>query len=333
MKAILLCIGLMIILGAGCLKESTPASVTTTDIEQGNTATNTSETPPHPVSIKALMATNFNGREFTLDGVLAEEDTYTRYAISYLSGDLRITGIMNVPKGNGPFPVIFMNHGYIDPAVYTNGRGLRREQDYFARQGFVVIHSDYRNHAGSDDDPEYQNKLRLGYAEDVINAVVAVKAAQLPYIDIKRIGMLGHSMGGGIAQAVAVVDPDLLDAIVLYAPVSGDAWENFERYTSTRPSEANKILELYGSMNNNPDFWSGASAANYYANIQTPIMIHIGTNDTSTPIAWSETIQQKLKNLDKDVVLHIYEDETHEFGPEWNLMMERSLNFMRENLN
>jgi hypothetical protein len=28
---------------------------------------------------------------------------------------------------------VILNHGYIDPAIYTNGRGLKREQDYLAR--------------------------------------------------------------------------------------------------------------------------------------------------------------------------------------------------------
>ena len=43
-----------------------------------------------------------------------------------------------------------LNHGYIEPSVYVTGQGLMREQDYLARAGFVVLHTDYRGHAGSD---------------------------------------------------------------------------------------------------------------------------------------------------------------------------------------
>jgi hypothetical protein len=46
-----------------------------------------------------------------------------------------------------------------------------REQDYLAQRGYVVLHTDYRNHAQSSDDPRSELDLRLGYSEDVINAV------------------------------------------------------------------------------------------------------------------------------------------------------------------
>jgi dipeptidyl aminopeptidase/acylaminoacyl peptidase len=168
--------------------------------------------------------------------------------------------------------------------------------------------------------------------EDVLNGVLAVKKAGLPYMDTERIGMLGHSMGGGIAQGIAVIDPDLVDAIVLYAPVSGDAWENYERYTSKREEEADMILTRYGSKEAAPEFWKNASSATYYANIAVPVMIHIGSKDDSTPIEWSRAIDQNLRALGKDVTLYVYENERHEFGSQWTTMMQRSAEFFRTNL-
>jgi len=120
------------------------------------------ESSPHPVSLLALMKKTYKGRDFTMGQVLADMPAYTRHFITYKSGDLTISGIANIPKGNGPFPVIILNHGYIDPLIYTNGRGLKREQDYLARQGYFVVHPDYRNHAQSDEDPENDVNFRLG---------------------------------------------------------------------------------------------------------------------------------------------------------------------------
>ena len=57
------------------------------------------------------------------------------------------------PKGPGPFPGIVLNHGYIEPSYYVTGQGLAREQDWLARAGFVVLHTDYRGHAASDPVP------------------------------------------------------------------------------------------------------------------------------------------------------------------------------------
>jgi len=38
---------------------------------------------------------------------------------------------------------------------------MRREHDYLARQGYVVLHVDYRSHATSSDDPDVDYELRL----------------------------------------------------------------------------------------------------------------------------------------------------------------------------
>lgn len=40
---------------------------------------------------------------------------------------------MNIPKGDGSYPLVILNHGHIDTDIYTLGRGLKREQDYLAR--------------------------------------------------------------------------------------------------------------------------------------------------------------------------------------------------------
>jgi dipeptidyl aminopeptidase/acylaminoacyl peptidase len=289
-------------------------------------------TVSNEVSLPALMRRDFSGSDFELGTVLAENAAYTRYAISYQSDGLNISGIMNIPNGDGPYPLLVLNHGYIDPAVYTRGRGLKREQDYFARNGYAVIHPDYRNHAFSDDDPDEKHKARIDYTIDVINAIKAVQKAELPAVDATRIGMMGHSMGGGIAQNVAVSVPNLVDAHVLYAPVSGDYYENFQEYID-EPDEsgvserAQKIIDRYGAPEENPAFWNGVSAKTYYDRIVSPVMIHIGTQDESTPPQWSQDINDRLESAGKDVTLHVYEGETHEFIPQWDTMMQRSEEF------
>lgn len=219
---------------------------------------------PHPVSLPALMQKKYDGRELVLGKVLEENSAYIRYFITYKSGNLTISGIMNVPKGTGPFPVLILNHGYIDPAVYTNGRGLRREQDYLARKGYVVLHSDYRGHAQSDNDPDADLNFRLGYAEDVINAVQAVRASDFAFINKEKIGMLGHSMGGGVSINILVAQPKLVDAIVLFAPVSADAVDNFQRWTERRPELAKRVVDTYGTAESNPEFWKNIFCSEFF---------------------------------------------------------------------
>lgn len=292
----------------------------------------TIENEPHPVSIEAMIVKEYNGSDFIIGEVLAENEVYTRYYITYKSNGLTISGIMNVPKGDGPFPVLILNHGYIDPAIYTNGRGLKREQDYLARRGYVVVHIDYRNHAFSDNDPNAELNFRLGYAEDAINAVYAIRAANLSYVDAENVGMLGHSMGGGVTLRTLVIEPDLVDAAVLFAPVSANYVRNYERWTTRRPELMEQVLATYGSPTSSPEFWEGLAAKNYFDRIETPIMNHHGTADESVELKWSDELETWLTEEGKELTYYIYDGEPHEFINAWPLVMSRTVAFFDEHL-
>jgi dipeptidyl aminopeptidase/acylaminoacyl peptidase len=279
------------------------------------------------------MAKQYDGRGLRLGRVLARTSDYTRRAVSYRSGDLRISGIMNVPDGAGPFPVLVLLHGYIDPDIYVTGQGLMREQDYLARRGYVVLHTDYRNHAGSDDDPSAEPRLRLGYTEDVVNAVLAVKRSRLPVLDGERVGLLGRSMGGGVTYNTLVAQPGLVDAAVVFAPVSSRTADNFNRWIRDDRSElAAQIIDRYGAPEDDPEFWQAASPRPYFGRITEPLLIHHGTADESCPIRWTRATYAALQRAGKDVRLHVYEGEAHAFGPQWPLSMRRTVRFLDRHL-
>lgn len=316
-----------LVFGSDADTEALPAALRTPEA---------SETPAYdPVSLPALMEKEFNGRDFTLGEVLDENGWYTRYHITYTSGDLTVSGIMNIPKGTPPeggFLVAFLNHGHIDTSVYTNGRGLRREQDSLARQGFAVVHSDYRNHAQSDDDPDAEANVRIGYIEDVINAVIALREADIPSVNAERVGMLGHSMGGGITQAIMVVKPDLIDAAVLYAPVSSDVVDSYDRWLSRDSENVERIRERHGLPEENPTFWEQLSPRTYFDRVTAPAIIFHGTADESCDLAWSYETRDLLRAAGKNVELVEYADEPHEFIHAHADFMEKTAAFFEEHL-
>lgn len=290
--------------------------------------------PPNPVSLPALMEREYVGADLRLGREVASTSAYRQHTVTYRSGRLRISGLLNVPRGRGPFPALVLAHGYIDPAIYTNGRGMRREQDWLARAGFVTLHVDYRNHAGSDRDPAAEADLRLGYTEDVINAVLALRAWSGP-VDDGRIGLVGRSMGGGVVYNVLTVQPGLVDAGVVFAPVSSDTVDNFERWIrrgAGRATLAAEIVRRHGDPRTNPGFWRGVSPRTYFDRVSEPVLIHHGTSDDSCPIRWSRATTTALRKAGADVTLHVYEGEEHAFGPQWPLSMERTTAFLRANL-
>ncbi|HJR18402.1 MAG TPA: alpha/beta fold hydrolase [Actinomycetota bacterium] len=285
---------------------------------------------PHPVSIQALIQKQYDGRNLKLGRVLATTSSYTRYFVSYRSGNLRISGILNLPKGAGPFPALVLAHGHIDTDIYVNGQGMRREQDYLAREGYIVLHTDYRNHAASDDDPNAELGLRLGYTEDVLNAIMALKSSTLP-IDKENIGVVGRSMGGGVAYNAAVVRPDLVDAVVVFAPVSSDVVDNFNRWIrreGERRELAEQISKKYGSPEGNPEFWRNVSPRSFFDRVEVPLVIHHGTSDDSCPIAWSEETVAAMKAAGVDVRYFVYQGEEHAFGPLWPRSMRRTVAYL-----
>jgi dipeptidyl aminopeptidase/acylaminoacyl peptidase len=313
---------------------ASPSATVSPSATPSESATPTAE-PPHPVSLQALIQKKYDGRGLRRGRVLARASSYTRYTARFKSGKLTISGIMNVPRGKGPFPVLVLLHGYIDPAIYTTGRGLKREQDYLARRGYVVLHVDYRNHAQSSDDPNADMRLRLGYTEDTINAVLAIKSSKLPYLDGERVGLLGRSMGGGVVYNVLAAQPGLVDAAVVFAPVSSNAVDNFNRWTrgnSERRQLARRIIRAYGSPEDNPEFWANASAVNYFDRVTEPIIIHHGTRDESCPIVWSRTTLAALQEQGKDARMYTYRGEQHAFGPQWPTSMRRTVAFFKRNL-
>ena len=285
---------------------------------------------PEELSIEYFSQMKLEGKNLELTKVLADNDAYTRYEIRYNSNGLTISGILNIPKGMGPYPLVILNHGYIDPNVYTIGRGLKREQDYLARAGFAVLHTDYRGHGASDPSPDTKEiyDASLEYSMDSVNAINAVRASSLPElenIDASKPAMLGHSLGGGITLNVAVARPDMINAAVLYAPVSGDAYKNFDRWRRERP-EGDNTINAFGEQGS--EAWTKLSSINYLDRIDDPIFLFHGTSDDDVPIAWSDELHEKMNAITKEINYIVYRDEEHEFIVQWNDFMVQTKEFL-----
>ena len=56
-----------------------------------------------------------------------------------------IHGFVNIPRGEGPFPVVIALHGYIPADEYTTLDYSTRYADSIARKGYIVLHPNLRN--------------------------------------------------------------------------------------------------------------------------------------------------------------------------------------------
>lgn len=287
--------------------------------------------PPAPseMSLPALMREQFTPGRIRQVAVESRTSAYTRSRVTYDAGDLTISGVLLRPTGEGPFPGIVLNHGYIEPSAYRPGQGLAREQDRLARAGFVVLHTDYRGHATSDEPvDDFDRESRLGYTRDAIHAVLALERE--PYVDPDRMAMLGRSMGGGVTLNALVTYPDLVEAAVVYASVSSLLAENVEHFTRrSRPAEAADIYAEYGTPAENPEFWAGLSARTYFDRISDPLLMHHGRVDGTCPYRWATATQRALVAAGAESELLTYDGEDHTFYARWTESMDRTISFLR----
>lgn len=284
---------------------------------------------PHPeilaATINGLRARTYPGGQIKITSVFTVTDAYTRTLITYPSDGLRISGMMNIPFGAGPFPVVIMNHGYIAPYQYVTGSDTWRAADILARNGYLTIAPDFRGYARSDPG---LNLYRAGFMVDALNAVGSVKS--LPFADARNIGIWGHSMGGGVATRAMVVS-DQIKAAVLYGPVSADF--NEPRYFYAFGGEGiDKVApDLFDSVyfwTNDKQLIHDLSPINFLGNVTAAVSIHQGIADTTTPKEWAEAIRDGLRSAGKNVEFFEYPGQGHAFsGTSWNLFNQRVVKF------
>ncbi|WP_443747961.1 alpha/beta hydrolase family protein [Asticcacaulis solisilvae] len=128
-----------------------------------------------------------------------------------------LAGTLSRPEGKGPFPAVVLISGSgpntRDEAVF-NHKVFLVLADYLARQGIAVLRYDKRGVGQSTGD--YAQATTAEFTTDAIAAAAWLRSQ--PGIDARHVGLLGHSEGGLIAPAVAVVDPRTSFIVLMAGP-------------------------------------------------------------------------------------------------------------------
>ena len=289
---------------------------------------------PNPLMISEMRKRSYPGSPFVVEEKLRAGPNYSRAIVSYLSDGLKIRAYFTVPSGKRPatgWPVVVFNHGFIPPNVYKSTERYIGYQDAFARNGYIVVRSDYRGHDKSEGDAA-GGYGTPAYTVDVLNAVSSV--AQFAETDVNRIGMWGHSMGGHITLRSMVIDKRIKAGVIWAGVVASyaDMLNRWRRRQLTQPTPTpdptqpgrrwrTELVEKYGEPEKNPAFWDSISPISYVADASGPISIHHGTRDTSVPIEMSESLANALKAKSKPYEYFVYGkrrsqlEQEHRCGP------------------
>ncbi len=294
--------------------------------------------PLNPLTIEAMRKRFYPGSDIAIEQTLAPGSNHTQYIALYLSDGLKIHGLLTVPTGPKPttgWPVIIFNHGYIPPEEYRTTERYVAYVDAFARNGYIVFKPDYRGNGNSEGNPEgaYYSPA---YTVDVLNALASMK--KFKDADPRRIGMWGHSLGGNITLRSLVISPDI-KAVVIWGGVVGtydDLMNNWARRVPFQPSPRDLALRnrnrftlvaQYGTPQSNPTFWHSLDPNYNLQYIRAPVQLDVGGSDEEVPVAFSQSLRDRLGQAGKIVAYYEYPGSDHNISQSLGLALQRSVDF------
>jgi dipeptidyl aminopeptidase/acylaminoacyl peptidase len=295
------------------VQEYTPTATSTTAPTVTPTATInplvTLTPTPDPfldLYMESLKLGNYGGGVLQDEGNLNGADGFSRKLFKYRSEGLDLYGFINIPDEDGPFPIIILLHGYVDPGKYNMLDYSVRYADALVKEGYITIHPNLRGYAPSQ---KAENILGIGDTVDVLNLLALVRqqsgsAGLLEKADSSRIGLWGHSMSGGIVMRAVIVDSEI-KAGLLYAAIHSNEEFNLSHFEKDgRGNE--KVIAPASAL-------AKISPSNYLGEITVPISIHHGGLDDVVPVEWSRDLCKKLADIGKEVQCREYPDQPHTF--------------------
>ncbi|MCK0126928.1 prolyl oligopeptidase family serine peptidase [Gelidibacter sp. F2691] len=208
-------------------------------------------------------------------------DSIEIYGITYLSDGLKVNGLLVKPKKKGKYPAIIFNRGgnrNFGALVIAHGAITLGE---IAKEGYVVIASQYSGNGGSEGIEEFGGK-------DVNDITILPEVLkEVESADTNRIGMYGWSRGGMMTY-IALTKTDKIKAAVVGGGVS-----DLARSIEDRPEMETKVLsELIPNYEGNKEAeLEKRSAIKWVDNFpkDVPILMLHGTAD------WRVKPEQSLK--------------------------------------
>lgn len=196
-------------------------------------------------------------------------------------GEEHIGGLMYMPAGAPPYPLVICSHGFT--GTHQNLVGTC---EMLAQLGVAALTFDFRNGTGELSSGRF---LDMSVTTEVADLVFLLSAArQFPMVDSSKIVLLGHSQGGLVSALVAAHFPDQVAGLILAYPAL------------CIPDD---VHSLFADREALPDTYSihGATVGRVFAEAvwdldvfaligqyDKPVLIMHGTDDIMVPISYSE---------------------------------------------
>ncbi len=201
---------------------------------------------------------------------------------------------------------------------------------YFSREGFVFVKFNLSYNGTTIDKPyEFADLEAFGHNNysieiedigEVIDWLSSQREIPAEELDLSRIGVIGHSRGGGISMIKAAED-DRIKALATWSSVSRldnawkapgalEAWREkgvFYIKNARTNEEMPLYYQLFEDFDNNKNRFDISSALD---RVKIPMCIIHGTNDPAVPHMQA----LELKEFKPDAMLHLIEGANHVYG-------------------
>lgn len=234
-----------------------------------------------------------------------------RERFSYRARDgVTIPAFLTVPDQDGPHPLVLLPHGgpasYEQPGYDWMAHGL-------AARGYAVLQPDFRGSGGYGLQWQFAGHGEWGVGvmqHDLTDGVRAL--IEEGVADPGRVCIAGASYGGYAALAGAAFTPELYACAVAIAPVS-DLADMISRSTrgGGRHAASTRYWREAMGREEGPEKLEAASPARHAEDVQAPVLLMHGEDDTVVPIRQSEIMNRALEQAGKPVRFIRFEGEDH----------------------
>jgi dipeptidyl aminopeptidase/acylaminoacyl peptidase len=290
-------------------------------------------------TIERLSTTEFKPSKIEIGEKLEDKEKFMSYTFYFYVEGEKVSGMLNLPKKEGNYPIIVLFRGYANPETYTTGVGTKRAAEYLVQQGFVTLAPDFLGYGESDDPSEdvFEQRFQtyttgitlLNSIQNVNTALTSVSSTISVQSD--KVGIWGHSNGGQIALTVLEITKKSYPT-VLWAPVSKPFPYSILYYTDEADDYGKALRKKLSVFEEDYDA-DQYNLTRYFDRIDAPISLHQGTNDPEVSVEWSNELVDKLKELEKDIDYFTYPGADHNLMPNgWSPAMERANIFYKKYL-
>lgn len=301
------------------------------------------EKPLMAYTFESLKKTKFPQNDIKLDRPYSETVNSTSQIFYFEtpkkpngSGMDKVSGLMNLPRKPGTYPVVIMFRGFVPDEMYEPGVGTQHVAEALAEHGFITLAPDFlgfgESSSPSKDSFEarfqtYTTALTLLSSLSTLNEGLRASYSGTITTDLTHVGIWGHSNGGHIALSVAAIS-GLPYPVVLWAPVSKSFPYSILYYSDEADDHGKALRAVLANFEKdyNADLFS---PLNYYSWIKAPLSIHQGENDTEVPQQWSQDLVSTLKKEEIHVSYHTYQGD-HNLVPSWSEAVRDSISFFDE---